>query len=202
MSALDTATSPYLLAHKDNPVAWRVWSNDVLAEAEAAGKPILLSIGYSACHWCHVMNRESFSDPETAKLINENFIPVIVDRVQRPDIDQIYQAAVQCSWVTTAAGRSTFSSTPRAIPISSPAICPRKSRRTSRPSAACSPTWPALYRDKPRRRGPERPNALSAAANSAGPRHARPAGSHPARHRRHAHRPALRHFPGRPDRDA
>ena len=93
MNALDTATSPYLLAHKDNPVAWRVWSNDVLAEAEKEGKPILLSLGYSACHWCHVMNRESFSNPEIAKLINDNFIPVIVDRVQRPDIDQMYQAA-------------------------------------------------------------------------------------------------------------
>ena len=93
MSALDTATSSFLLAHKDNPIEWRVWSNDVLAEAERAGKPILLSMGYAACHWCHVMNRESFSDPETAKLINENFIPVLVDRVQRPDVDQLYQAA-------------------------------------------------------------------------------------------------------------
>ncbi|MEO7054057.1 MAG: thioredoxin domain-containing protein [Rhizomicrobium sp.] len=93
MNALQNATSPYLLAHKDNPVEWRVWSNDVLAESEASGKPILLSIGYAACHWCHVMNRESFSNAETAKLINDNFIPVIVDRVQRPDIDQMYQAA-------------------------------------------------------------------------------------------------------------
>ena len=93
MSALDNATSPYLLAHKDNPVEWRVWSNDVLAEAETTGKPILLSLGYSACHWCHVMNRESFSDPEIAKLINENFIPVIADRFQQPNLDQLYQAA-------------------------------------------------------------------------------------------------------------
>jgi len=93
MNALQNATSPYLLAHKDNPVAWRAWNNDVLAEAEAAGKPILLSIGYVACHWCHVMNRESFSNAETAQKINENFIPVIVDRVQRPDLDQMYQAA-------------------------------------------------------------------------------------------------------------
>lgn len=93
MSALDTATSPYLLAHKDNPVAWRVWSNEVLAEAEQTGKPIFLSMGYSACHWCHVMNRESFADAEIAKLLNENFIPVIADRFQRPDLDQLYQAA-------------------------------------------------------------------------------------------------------------
>jgi uncharacterized protein YyaL (SSP411 family) len=92
MNALDTATSPYLLAHKDNPVQWRVWSSEVLAEAEKTGKPILLSIGYAACHWCHVMNRESFSNAETAQLINDNFIPVIADRAQRPDLDQIYQA--------------------------------------------------------------------------------------------------------------
>ncbi len=93
MNALETATSSYLLAHKDNPVQWRMWSSEVLAEAEQTGKPIFLSIGYGACHWCHVMNRESFSDPETAQLINENFIPVIADRVQRPDLDQLYQAA-------------------------------------------------------------------------------------------------------------
>jgi uncharacterized protein YyaL (SSP411 family) len=93
MTALDNATSPYLLAHKDNPVQWRLWSNDLLAESEQTGKPILLSIGYAACHWCHVMNRESFSNPETAKLINDNFIPAIADRVQRPDLDQMYQAA-------------------------------------------------------------------------------------------------------------
>jgi uncharacterized protein YyaL (SSP411 family) len=93
MNALDNATSPFLLAHKDNPVQWRVWSSDLLAESEQTGKPILLAIGYAACHWCHVMNRESFSNPETAKLINDNFIPVIADRVQRPDLDQMYQAA-------------------------------------------------------------------------------------------------------------
>ncbi len=93
MSALDTATSPFLLGHKDNPIDWRLWSNDVLGEAEQTGKPILLVLGYSACHWCHVMNRESFSDPETAKFINENFIPVIADRAQRPDLDQLYQVA-------------------------------------------------------------------------------------------------------------
>ena len=93
MTALDTATSSFLLAHKDNPVQWRLWSSDLFAEAEATGKPILLSIGYAACHWCHVMNRESFSNPDIAKLINDNFIPVILDRVQRPDIDQMYQAA-------------------------------------------------------------------------------------------------------------
>ena len=81
-SALETSLSPYLRLHKDNPVAWRTWSPQVLAEAEASGKPIFLSIGYTGCHWCHVMNAESFSDPATAAIINENFIPVLVDRAE------------------------------------------------------------------------------------------------------------------------
>jgi uncharacterized protein YyaL (SSP411 family) len=93
MTALDKSISPYLLQHKDNPVAWRPWSDAVLAEAQAAGKPIFLHIGYAGCHWCQLMNQESFSDPQTAALINDNFIPVLVDREERPDIDQIHQAA-------------------------------------------------------------------------------------------------------------
>jgi uncharacterized protein YyaL (SSP411 family) len=90
---LDQATSPYLLLHKDNPVHWVPWGAEALAAAEATGKPILLSIGYTACHWCHVMNHESFADADTAKLMNEHFINVKVDREERPDIDQLYQNA-------------------------------------------------------------------------------------------------------------
>jgi uncharacterized protein len=93
MSALDTAPSFFLQQHKDNLVQWRPWSPDVLAEAEATGKPISVSIGYSGCNLCHAMSRESFSDPETAAFLNENYIPVLVDREQRPDVDQLYQAA-------------------------------------------------------------------------------------------------------------
>jgi uncharacterized protein YyaL (SSP411 family) len=88
-------TSPYLLQHKDNPVDWRPWGPEALAEAEKEDKPILLSIGYSACHWCHVMERESFEDPETAELMNERFVPIKVDREERPDVDDIYMEAVQ-----------------------------------------------------------------------------------------------------------
>ena len=88
-------TSPYLLQHKDNPVDWRPWGLEALAEAEAGDKPILLSIGYSACHWCHVMERESFEDAETAAYMNENFVPIKVDREERPDVDDIYMEAVQ-----------------------------------------------------------------------------------------------------------
>jgi len=88
-------TSPYLLLHKDNPVHWYPWGPEAFQEAETSGKPILLSIGYTACHWCHVMNHESFADDATAALMNENFINVKVDREERPDIDQIYQVAAQ-----------------------------------------------------------------------------------------------------------
>src|SRR4051794_34621988 len=88
-------TSPYLLQHKDNPVDWRPWGPEALGEAAEQDKPILLSIGYSACHWCHVMERESFEDKETATLINENFVPIKVDREERPDVDDIYLEAVQ-----------------------------------------------------------------------------------------------------------
>ncbi|HKQ44621.1 MAG TPA: thioredoxin domain-containing protein [Rhizomicrobium sp.] len=91
--SIDNAASPFLLAHKTNPIPWRSWGPDVLAEAKAQDKPILLSIGYSGCHWCQVMNRESFSDPQTAADIAANFIPVLVDRDEHPDIDMVYQGA-------------------------------------------------------------------------------------------------------------
>ncbi len=87
--------SPYLRQHAYNPVDWYPWGEEALARAKAQNKPILLSIGYSACHWCHVMERESFEDPETARLMNELFVPIKVDREERPDLDQIYMDAVQ-----------------------------------------------------------------------------------------------------------
>jgi uncharacterized protein len=87
-------TSPYLLQHKDNPVAWRAWGPQALAEAKGANKPILLSVGYAACHWCHVMAHESFEDDATAAVMNELFVNIKVDREERPDIDQIYMAAL------------------------------------------------------------------------------------------------------------
>ncbi len=90
---LDNATSPYLLSHKDSPVQWRTWGPDAIAEAQAQDKPILLSLGYAGCHWCHVMNRETFSDSEVAGLINDNYIPILADRNERPDLDLLYQGA-------------------------------------------------------------------------------------------------------------
>jgi uncharacterized protein len=88
-------TSPYLLQHADNPVEWYPWSETALARAKQENKPILLSIGYSACHWCHVMAHESFEDPGTAAVMNELFINIKVDREERPDLDKIYQVAQQ-----------------------------------------------------------------------------------------------------------
>src|SRR5919112_760373 len=88
-------TSPYLLQHKDNPVDWYPWGEEALKRAREEDKPVLLSVGYSACHWCHVMERESFEDDETARMMNEHFVNVKVDREERPDIDSIYMAAVQ-----------------------------------------------------------------------------------------------------------
>jgi uncharacterized protein len=88
-------TSPYLLQHKDNPVDWFPWGAEALERARAEERPILLSVGYSACHWCHVMERESFEDAETAAYMNEHFVCVKVDREERPDVDAIYMEAVQ-----------------------------------------------------------------------------------------------------------
>ena len=88
-------TSPYLLQHRDNPVDWYPWGPEALARAREEDRPILLSVGYSACHWCHVMERESFEDPETAAYMNEHFVNVKVDREERPDVDALYMEAVQ-----------------------------------------------------------------------------------------------------------
>jgi uncharacterized protein len=91
---LAEATSPYLLQHSDNPVRWQPWDEAALAEAQARDKPILLSVGYAACHWCHVMAHESFENPAIAALMNQHFVNIKVDREERPDLDQLYQHAL------------------------------------------------------------------------------------------------------------
>ena len=88
-------TSPYLLQHAHNPVDWYPWGEEAFQKARREDKPILLSIGYSACHWCHVMERESFENEKIAALMNESFVCIKVDREERPDLDEIYMNAVQ-----------------------------------------------------------------------------------------------------------
>src|SRR5437762_8288842 len=95
MNRLARERSPYLLQHAANPVDWFPWGEDAFEKARREDKPIFLSVGYSACHWCHVMEHESFENAEIAALMNEHFVNVKVDREERPDLDQIYMAAVQ-----------------------------------------------------------------------------------------------------------
>jgi len=124
---LAQATSPYLLQHKHNPVDWWTWGPDALAEARRTQKPILLSVGYAACHWCHVMAHESFEDAATAQVMNELFVNIKVDREERPDIDQIYMNALhilgeQGGWPLT------MFLTPRAEPVWGGTYFPKESR--------------------------------------------------------------------------
>ena len=92
---LAAETSPYLRQHADNPVDWYPWGEEAIALAQRENKPILLSVGYSACHWCHVMAHESFEDPQTAALLNDNLVSIKVDREERPDVDSVYMTATQ-----------------------------------------------------------------------------------------------------------
>jgi uncharacterized protein YyaL (SSP411 family) len=126
-NALIHETSPYLLQHAHNPVQWYPWCAEALARAKNEDKPILLSIGYSACHWCHVMERESFEDEGIAKLMNEHFVNIKVDREERPDLDAIYMAAVQ---LATGSGGwpMTVFLTPDRVPFYCGTYFPREDR--------------------------------------------------------------------------
>ena len=95
MNRLDGETSPYLRQHRNNPVEWYPWGDEAFAAATKRQVPILLSVGYSACHWCHVMAHECFEDTETANMMNALFVNIKVDREERPDVDAIYMDAVQ-----------------------------------------------------------------------------------------------------------
>ena len=95
MNRLAHEPSPYLRQHADNPVDWYPWGDEALEKARREDKPILLSVGYSACHWCHVMAHESFEDPRVGALMNDLFVNIKDDREERPDLDQLYQGVVQ-----------------------------------------------------------------------------------------------------------
>src|ERR1700747_3721159 len=95
LNSLSKASSAYLRSAMHHPIQWNEWGSEAFAAAQRENKPVLLDIGAVWCHWCHVMDRESYENAETARLINENFVPVKVDRDERPDVDARYQAAVQ-----------------------------------------------------------------------------------------------------------
>ncbi|HEY8525926.1 MAG TPA: thioredoxin domain-containing protein [Acidimicrobiales bacterium] len=139
MNRLAAETSPYLRQHADNPVDWYAWGEEAFAAARERDTPVLLSVGYSSCHWCHVMAHESFEDPEVAALMNEKFVNVKVDREERPDVDEIYMEAVQAltgqgGWPMTVFltpdgrpffGGTYFPRTRRGGMISFPELCER-----------------------------------------------------------------------------
>jgi uncharacterized protein YyaL (SSP411 family) len=117
VNRLRNETSPYLLQHADNPVDWYPWGEEALQQARTEGKPILLSVGYSACHWCHVMAHESFEDAATAEVMNKLFINIKVDREERPDIDKIYQTAHQLITRRNGGWPLTVFMTPEQLPF-------------------------------------------------------------------------------------
>ena len=125
---LNEETSPYLKQHADNPVHWQAWNDESLAESRETGKPILLSVGYSACHWCHVMAHESFEDEDTARLMNELYINIKVDREERPDIDKIYQSSHQLMSGQSGGWPLTVFLTPDQVPIFTGTYFPKERR--------------------------------------------------------------------------
>src|SRR5688572_24346455 len=125
---LSEETSPYLKQHADNPVHWQAWNDEALEEARKSGKPILLSVGYSACHWCHVMAHESFEDEATAKLMNELYVNIKVDREERPDLDKIYQTSHQLMTGQAGGWPLTVFLTPEQIPIFTGTYFPKERR--------------------------------------------------------------------------
>src|SRR5437773_1842445 len=148
---LANQTSPYLQQHAANPVDWYPWGPEALERARREDKPILLSVGYSACHWCHVMAHESFEDPAVAAVMNRLFVNVKVDREERPDLDQIYQSAHQM-----------LAQRPGGWPLTmflSPASAPRRNLRTL-PISSC-----ACARARPTSRTP-RSSACAKAAST------------------------------------
>jgi len=119
--------SPYLLQHAQNPVDWYPWSKEAFMKAEKQNKPIFLSIGYSTCHWCHVMERESFEDDEVAKILNKHYVSIKVDREERPDIDKVYMKT--CVLMTGSGGWPlTILMTPQKQPFFAGTYLPKRGR--------------------------------------------------------------------------
>jgi uncharacterized protein YyaL (SSP411 family) len=165
---LGRETSPYLLQHKNNPVAWWAWGPDALKEAQATGKPILLSVGYAACHWCHVMAHESFEDDGTAAVMNELFVNIKVDREERPDIDQIYMSALhhlgeQGGWPLT------MFLTPKGEPVWGGTYFPKTSRYGRPAFVDVLREVSRLFREEPDKIGQNRDSLMERLAADARP---------------------------------
>jgi uncharacterized protein YyaL (SSP411 family) len=165
---LGAETSPYLLQHKDNPVSWRPWGPDALAEAQQSGKPILLSVGYAACHWCHVMAHESFEDEGTAAVMNDLFVNIKVDREERPDIDQIYMAALH--WMGEHGGWPlTMFLTPAGEPVWGGTYFPNTARYGKPAFVDVLREVARLFRDEPARIEENRRGLMQRLAQAARP---------------------------------
>jgi uncharacterized protein YyaL (SSP411 family) len=168
LNRLAQATSPYLLQHKHNPVDWWQWSSEALAEAKRSNRPILLSVGYAACHWCHVMAHESFEDEQTAKVMNELFVNIKVDREERPDIDQIYMNALhllgeQGGWPLT------MFLTPSAEPVWGGTYFPKESKFGRPAFTDILREVSRLFRDEPNKIEQNRAALLARLAEKARP---------------------------------
>jgi hypothetical protein len=145
---LATQTSPYLQQHADNPVDWHPWDEEALALARQEDKPILLSVGYSACHWCHVMAHESFEDPEVAAQMNRNFVNIKVDREERPDLDQIYQTAHAMLTQRSGGWPLTMFLMPDGTPFFGGTYFPKQARYGMPGFLELLPKVAAVYREK------------------------------------------------------
>ncbi len=165
---LAQATSPYLLQHKHNPVDWWTWGPEALAEARRSNRPIMLSVGYAACHWCHVMAHESFEDEATAKVMNELFVNIKVDREERPDIDQIYMNALHLlgehgGWPLT------MFLTPKGEPVWGGTYFPKKSRFGRPAFTDILREVSRLFREEPKKIESNRAALLTRLADKARP---------------------------------
>src|ERR1700759_3115743 len=161
-------TSPYLLQHQHNPVDWWPWGPEALAEAQATGKPILLSVGYGACHWCHPMAHESFEDEATAQVMNALFVNIKVDREERPDIDQIYMNALhllgeQGGWPLT------MFLTPKGEPVWGGTYFPKQSKFGRPAFVNVLREVSRLFREEPAKIGQNRDSLMERLAHQARP---------------------------------
>src|SRR6188768_3922426 len=168
VNRLAQATSPYLLQHKHNPVDWWTWGPEALGEAKRTNKPILLSVGYAACHWCHVMAHESFEDEATARVMNELFVNIKVDREERPDIDQIYMNALhllgeQGGWPLT------MFLTPAGEPVWGGTYFPKEARYGRAAFTDVLREVARLFREEPDRIGKNRDALMARLAERARP---------------------------------